>query len=55
MTDEMLVAQSQWLPNYSSEAIDSAKTRLAQHEANGTRVNLREDWQGAARLPIGTH
>ncbi|MCB0083194.1 MAG: hypothetical protein KDE47_19770, partial [Caldilineaceae bacterium] len=48
MTDEMLVAQAEWLPNYAGE-IDAAKARLAQHEANGTRVKLREGWQGAAR------
>lgn len=49
MTDEMLVAQAAWLPNYRDE-IDAAKARLAQHEANGTRVQLRDGWQGAARL-----
>lgn len=52
MTDEMLVAQAEWLPNYSAEAIDSARQRLEAHEQNGTRVHLREDYQGAARLPI---
>jgi len=48
MVDEMLVAQAEWLPTYADE-IDAAKARLAQHEANGTRVKLREGWQGAAR------
>lgn len=52
MTDEMLVAQAEWLPNYSHESIESARERLAQHVANGTRVSMREDWQGAARLSI---
>src|SRR5690606_27951116 len=52
MTDEMLVAQAQWLPNYSPASIDAAKQRLLAHEANGTRVVLHDDWQGAARLPI---
>src|SRR5690606_11653848 len=54
LTDEMLVAQAQWLPNYSPDAIASAETRLIDHETNGTRVQLRHDWQGAARLPIQT-
>jgi alpha-galactosidase len=52
MTDEMLVAQAQWLPNYAGE-IGSACSRLEQAEQNGTRVRLRE-WQGAARMHIQT-
>jgi len=48
MVDEMLVAQAEWLPTYADE-IEGAKARLAEHEANGTRVKLREGWQGAAR------
>ncbi len=52
MTDELLVAQAQWLPNYAHE-IDAARARLAAHEVNGTRVKLRET-QGAARLPTRT-
>lgn len=54
MTDEMLLAQSKWLPNYSTSAIKSAQERLNQHDIDGTRAALREDWQGAARLPIKT-
>jgi alpha-galactosidase len=49
MTDELLVAQAQWLPNYSTEDIEAARQRLADHEANGTRVKLVET-EGAARL-----
>lgn len=49
MTDEMLVAQAQWLPQYQHE-IPAARERLAAHERKGTRVPLREGWQGAARL-----
>jgi alpha-galactosidase len=49
MTDEMLVAQAEWLPNYA-RAIPMAAARLAAHETNGTRVTLREGYQGAARL-----
>jgi alpha-galactosidase len=49
MTDEMLVAQSAWLPNYATE-IESANERLAAHVSAGTRVTLSET-RGAARLP----
>ncbi len=49
LTDDMLVAQAQWLPNYSAEAIEAAKARLAEHERNGTRVTLQTG-EGAARL-----
>jgi alpha-galactosidase len=48
MTDEMLVAQANWLPQYASH-IPAARERLAAAEQNGTRVPLRE-WRGAARL-----
>lgn len=37
MTDEMLVAQAQWLPQYAQE-IKAAAARLEAHEQNGTRV-----------------
>jgi len=52
MTDEMLIAQAQWLPQYASE-IPAAKARLEQAVANGTRVKTRE-YQGAARLHVKT-
>jgi alpha-galactosidase len=52
MTDEMLVAQSPWLPQYK-DAIVPAKQRLADHDRNGTRVKLRQT-QGAARLHTKT-
>ncbi len=42
MTDEMLVAQSEWLPQYA-DAIPAAKERLAK-----STVKTRE-WAGAAR------
>lgn len=46
MTDEMLVAQAAWLPQYRANgAIAAAKKRLAA----GPRVKTRA-WQGAARL-----
>ena len=52
MTDEMLVAQAQWLPQYAGE-ISAARDRLANAEANGTRVKLVET-QGAVRLHVKT-
>src|SRR5262249_7464812 len=48
MTDEMLVAQAQWLPQYAAE-IAPARQRLAAHERSGTRVKLAQT-RGAARL-----
>ncbi len=52
MTDELLVAQAQWLPQYAAE-IPAAAARLAEAERNGTRVKTHE-WQGAARLHVKT-
>ncbi len=51
MTDEMLVAQAQWLPQFmASGAVAAAEKNLAAHAAAGTRVRLREGFQGAARI-----
>ena len=44
MVDEMLVAQSKWLPQYRRE-IPRAKKRLAAEKSLGTRT-----WKGAARI-----
>ena len=52
MTDEMLVAQAQWLPQYAG-AIPEASRRLEEAERAGTRVRLQET-KGAARLPVRT-
>lgn len=52
MTDEMLVAQAEWLPQYADEIL-LAKARLEQAEADGTRVKLTET-TGAARLHVKT-
>jgi alpha-galactosidase len=52
MTDEMLVAQEQWLPQYA-EAIPAARRRLAEHERNGTRVGAIST-RGAARKAVKT-
>jgi alpha-galactosidase len=48
MTDELLVAQAEWLPLYRAE-VPRAAARLAAAEHDGTRVRLRET-RGAARL-----
>ncbi|GHO44404.1 alpha-glucosidase/alpha-galactosidase [Ktedonospora formicarum] len=48
MTDDMLIAQAAWLPQYQSE-IAVARQRLETASVNGTRVTLRET-VGAARL-----
>ena len=54
VTDEMLVAQPEWLPQYRANgSIDAAKQRLADHERNGTRVKTRQT-QGAARVHTKT-
>jgi alpha-galactosidase len=45
MVDEMLVAQTQWLPQYA-HAIPAAKKRLKK-----PKVATRE-WDGAARLKV---
>ena len=52
MTDEMLVAQAQWLPNYAGE-IAKAKARLDEAERTGKRVKMVQT-QGAARLHTKT-
>ncbi len=52
MTDEMLVAQAEWLPQYADE-IPRAATRLAKAVEDGTRVKTVE-YEGAARLHVKT-
>jgi alpha-galactosidase len=53
LTDHMLVAQSEWLPQYADE-IPEARARLEAHERSGTRVKLMEGFQGVARLHTKT-
>jgi len=48
MTDEMLVAQKKWLPQYR-DVIPAAAARLKRHLRNGTRVVPHKS-RGAARL-----
>lgn len=50
LTDEMLVAQAQWLPQYAHE-IPAAKARLEEAERTGKRVKTKE-YRGAARLDV---
>ena len=48
MTDEMLVAQAKWLPQYAGE-IAAARRRLAQAKRSG-EYRGTNTWKGAARL-----
>ena len=50
MTDEMLIAQAKWLPQYA-DTIPEAQARLSAAEQEGSRVKRWEGWQGAARIP----
>ena len=50
MTDEMLVAQARWLPQYS-RAIPEANTRLADAKRRGAYLGTHKG-HGAARLPV---
>ncbi len=52
MTDEMLTAQAQWLPQYA-DSIPAAQARLDEAVANGTRVEAIVT-EGAARLHTKT-
>jgi alpha-galactosidase len=58
MTDEMLVAQAQWLPQYAYNGqIDAARRRLADNERHGTRLNSVQmcgSAGGARRTPGGS-
>lgn len=50
MTDEMLVEEAVWLPNYATH-IPAAKARLEEAEKSGKRVRLMET-DGVARLAV---
>ena len=50
MTDELLVAQAKWLPQYAAEA-PVAQLRLAEAERKGTRVKTVQT-EGAVRLKV---
>lgn len=49
MTDELLVEEAQWLPQYD-KAIEGAKTRLAEGRRQGTLIPTKVGYEGAARL-----
>ncbi len=53
LTDDMLVQQRKWLPNFAKKDIDAAAKRLADETKAGTRVKLLKT-QGAARLHTKT-
>ena len=51
MTDEMLIAQAEWLPQYEAQGESGkAQARLEAHALNGTRVKTMEGFEGMARL-----
>ncbi len=50
MTDEMLVAQQRWLPQYKGE-IKKAEARLKKHVKDGTRVKLSKS-KGSTRQKV---
>lgn len=52
LTDDMLIAQAQWLPQYQDE-IPRAQARLQEATRQNTRVKTIET-AGAARLPVKT-
>lgn len=49
MVDEYLVEEAEWLPQYADE-IERAKSRLETAKANGTFIDSKRDYTGAARL-----
>jgi alpha-galactosidase len=52
-TDEMLVAQAAWLPQYAANgAVSDAENRLATAERLGTRVKTNDSYKGAARIEV---
>ena len=52
MTDEMLVAEAAWLPQYRRE-IAAARKRLADAKRRGEYLGTRK-WKGAARIHVKT-
>ena len=53
MTDELLVEEAQWLPQYGT-AIAGAKARLEAGKALGTLIPTKVGYEGSARLKIKT-
>ena len=51
MVDEYLVEEAEWLPQYVANGeVERAKARLEKAKANGTFIEARRDYKGAARL-----
>jgi alpha-galactosidase len=48
MVDEYLVEQAKWLPQYA-DSIDDARKRLEDAKANGTFIDAKRNYKGAAR------
>lgn len=53
MVDEYLIEQAHWLPQYADE-IAKSKVRMAERKANGTFIDAKRDYKGAARLHTKT-
>lgn len=53
MTDEMLIAEKQWLPQYADE-IKLAEARIEQAKLDGTYIATRDDFHGSNRLKVKT-
>ena len=51
MTDEMLVAQAQWLPQYS-DAVAQAGERMEKSRSDGSWIPTREGYAGSNRLQV---
>lgn len=51
MTDEFLIEQEEWLPQYA-KAISEAKGRYRMSKESGTLLQTKKGYQGAARLPL---
>ena len=53
MTDEYLIEEAQWLPQYAEE-IERAKKRMETRRESGTFITRMRDYKGAARLHTKT-
>ncbi len=53
MTDDLLVTQSRWLPQFKA-GVAAARRRLKAQEKDGSRVKTKPHWKGAARLKVKT-
>ena len=53
MTDEMLIAQEKWLPQYK-QGIQEAKARIAQAKKDGTYIKTKEGFLGSTRVKTKT-